>query len=195
MSSILFQLLIKDHYILYYEGQLVVTNKFIRDFKTPIPKSTETLPEPEKAVVVTNTVTQVEQLSEIRALAVQSLMPVAPINVVHSPLKELILKAKVPAKISTSNGFYSANQFSKPAEKELLKMIASGIKLDILTAATALYYKAGGARQKIGNFIMEGTWQTYYDEMAASLEAGNTNEYIKKGLSSNEQDGFTKYER
>lgn len=187
MSNILYELLLKEHYIVYFNGQLVITNKFLRVFKEPLPFP---VPELKEETAVKPNPPSIFVTPPVSALVVQDPTPIT-----KSPLKELILRSKIPARIATSNGYYYANQYSKPAEKELMKMIAQGVNMDILIAATALYYQGGGARQKVGNYIMDGTWQTFYDDMKLSLEQGNVNAYIKKELGSNEQDGYTKYER
>src|SRR5690606_4038768 len=152
----LFDELIDRYYILYFNGNLVITNKFKREFQTP-PQSSKSEPIPLPKEVLPEPVTKV---------FTQDTRPKL------SPLTQLILDAKVPAKVQTRDSFYWANKYNKKADDELKRILKQGYKYEILMAATKLYYKAGGRPKTIANFILEGIWQGCYEELQLSLQEG-----------------------
>lgn len=177
--SDLFKQLINGHYILYFNGEMVVTNKFYREFKTPLavvpeePKSIEVLP-----------VVQKQEIAEI---------PKNPLSNA-APFIAFIQDAKIPKMIRTSaGGLYQVNAYNKDAEKEFLSILKSGIDYTILVKATELYYKSGGFPQKVANFIKEGTWRTFYQELYNSLEAGTADKHIEESIKEGSKDGYTRY--
>ncbi len=99
-------------------------------------------------------------------------------------LIKFIIDCEVPHKIKAADGkSYWANKYSKEAEKELVKIInIQGYKLDILVAATKLYYKSAGFCEAITNYIVRGTWLTHYNEMAKQLNAGTVEKHIQTNL-------------
>ncbi len=102
----------------------------------------------------------------------------------QSMLIKFIIDCEVPHKIKAADGkSYWANKYSKEAEKELAKIILQqGYKLDILTAATKLYYKSAGFCEAITNYIVRGTWLTQYMEMEKQLKAGTVEKHIQTNL-------------
>lgn len=105
---------------------------------------------------------------------------------------QFILDAKVPARVSASNGFsYDCNVYSKDGEKAFEKIMQrADINYDLLVKATTLYYKSPATKLKIGNFITQGVWETYYQSLSRSLENGTAVEHITESL----KDGRSKYE-
>lgn len=103
----------------------------------------------------------------------------------QSLLIKFIIDCEVPQKIKAADGkSYWASKYNKEAEKELAKLMAQGYQMDILVAATKLYYKGAGFCEAISNFICRGTWLTHYNEMAGKLAAGaaSTHKYIQETL-------------
>lgn len=103
----------------------------------------------------------------------------------QSMLVKFIIDCEVPQKIRAADGkSYWACKYSKEAEKELSKIILKqGYKLDILTAATKLYYKSANFCETITNYITRGTWLTFYMEMEKQLNAGTVEKHIQSNLS------------
>lgn len=188
MMRNLFNILAKEHYIVYFNGQLVVTNKFLRDFKTP--------PEPEPQVQQTKEVAIVPPVvQQLTAPTIPGKNLSVPVPVKRAPLLDFIRECEVPERIRTRTSFYKANQYSKDAEKELILILSQGFQYDILVTSTKLYYKAGGMCKAIGNYLIEGTWRTEYENMQASIEKGTTQQHISKNLSRDDEDGHTRYKR
>jgi hypothetical protein len=100
-----------------------------------------------------------------------------------SLLIQFIMDCDVPQKIKTADGkTYWANKYSKEAEIELRKILLQGYQLDILKAATKLYYKSGGFCEAITNYITRGTWLTHYNEMSEQLQKGTAEKHIRDNL-------------
>lgn len=189
MMRNLFNILAKEHYIVYFNGQLVVTNKFLRDFKTP-PE-----PEPEQTKEVAIVVPTVPVVQQFTAPVIPGKNLSVPVPVKRAPLLDFIRDCEVPERIRTKTSFYKANQYSKEAEKELILILAQGFQYDILVTATKLYYKSGGMCKAVGNYLTEGTWRTEYENMQDSVEKGVAKEHIAKNLNRDDEDGHTRYRR
>lgn len=100
-----------------------------------------------------------------------------------SLLIQFIIDCEVPQKVKAGDGKnYWANKYSKEAEIELSKILKQDYKLDILTAATKLYYKSGGFPEAITNYIVRGTWLTHYMEMEKQLKAGTVQKHIQTNI-------------
>lgn len=165
--------LFKEHYLLHFNKKVVVTNKFHREFS----------------------------LSEMQAATEESLPAVIPtalpaIPAVAYNFKKFILDCEIPEKLQLSNGsFYWANRYSAKADKEFQKVMKRpGIKYDVLVVATKLYYKSGGARVAIGNYMIDGVWESFYDTMEAKAAsgAGSVEKHIRKNMSEGDE-GFSRY--
>ena len=114
----------------------------------------------------------------------------------QSALIKFIIDCQVPQKIKTSNGSsYWANKYSKEAEVELQKILGQGYQLDILTAATKLYYKSSDYCENITNYIRNGTWLTHYQEMEKHLNAGTTEKHIKSTIVEQSSGGSLSHDR
>lgn len=104
-----------------------------------------------------------------------------------------IQEAGVPKRAeSTDGGLYDLNKFSKDACKEFRNMIEKrGIRLDILTGCTKLYYKSAVRLKKsITNYIVQGDWRSDYEALLQSAEKGNLEQHVKTEL-----DGVKKFTR
>jgi len=177
MSRKLFEELASGHYILYYEGKLVVTNKFLRDFGTPPPAEV-----PKQQTSVPTAVP--------KGIVLPSVIPTT-----ASPLRQFIVDAEVPEKWTKGREPYYINRFNIKAEKELIKILARGIQYPILLAATKLYYKSGGFPKTIANYFLEGVWSGCYEDMLDSLKSGTVQQHIEKGLDKSDEEGFSRYKR
>lgn len=195
MSRKLFEELAKRHLILYFNGHLVVTNKFLRLFKSPPLPETNTdrdtpITVPEKVAQRPLTPEEcfpVKQTPNLPAIS-EELTPVA-------PFLKFIKDCEVPEKVTTRTGSYWANKYSKKAEQEFFKILKGGYQMDILIASTKLYYKSGGQPKAISNYILEGTWLSFYQDMQTSLQDGKVNEHINKNLDKTDEDGYSRYKR
>ena len=185
MSRKLFEQLAKDHYILYFNGKLVVTNKFLREFEIPPVITAEEREAPQELR---------DQPKEL-GLIVQNTGLIIPTTSQVSPLLDFIKKCEVPEKVVTRTGSYWTNKYSKKAEDELIKVLKKGYQLDILVASTKLYYKSGGQPKAISNFILEGTWVSFYTDMVESLKQGTVEAHINKNLNKDDEEGFSRYKR
>jgi len=205
---LLFTHLVKEYYILYFNGQLVITNKFYREFNLPMRPLSEDEVMAElgkrKVGVVRTTggkpVTIQEAFkkpsTEITVTTSTVDLPVLPALNSTMPLLQFISDASVPEKVYMKDGtFYWANRFSNDAEKTLLKALKDGIQYDILLAATRLYYKGGGQPKAISGYFKEGTWKQTYHDMLTSLKDGTTASHIKKNIDTEKKDGNTRYKR
>ena len=181
----LFTALVRGGFIIYLDGQLVVTNKFFRAFAIPL------IPDPVQEVQEVPR----ETLKQKSTQLIKAQTPLTPAECFPSPLKNFIMDCQVPAKIPTRDGFFWANRYSTPAEKVLTKILQQGYQYDILVAATKLYYKAGGARKAISNYLIEGTWQSFYDDMATSLKDGTVHKHIDKSINKEDEDGYSRYKK
>lgn len=186
MSRKLFEQLAEGHYILYYEGKLIVTNKFIRTFETP-PAGPEPVPVEPKIEEKSKFVMPVSP-------SISSLIAPMPIAA-SSVLMKFISDSKIPDKIKTRDSFYWANRYNAKAEKEFLKILKDGYQYDILVVATKLYYQSGGQPKAIANYILDGIWMGCYNDVVTGVQNGTVDELIKKGTDKGDADGFTKYER
>jgi hypothetical protein len=166
--------LFKNHHVLHFNKKLVVTNKFHRDFSMEDMKQ-----------CVLRAQAEVQQLPAITP---------AEVPAVSFNFKKFIMDAQIPEKLTLSNGsFYWANRYSAPADKAFQKMMKRpGMRYDVLVIATKLYYQSGGARVTIANFMLEGTWESFYDTMLQELEQGTAEKHIKKNLSEGDT-GFSRY--
>lgn len=184
MSNLLFEHLAGGHYIVYFDGKLVVTNKFLREFAKPLELKKD---EP-----------KVEVLNIPKNNPARPVMPNLPTKLVEpapSPFMQFIRDCRVPEKIPTKDGAYWANRFSKPAEKEFIKILKQGYNYEVLVAATTLYYKSGGMPQAISNYILNGTWMGCYEDLKHSVVSGTVKEYVEKNTNKGDEEGKTRYER
>lgn len=164
--------LFKSHHILHFNRKLVITNKFFRDFS--MEKMQQHIDMRRK---------------EEKETHIEKAVPAVSFN-----FKKFILDAEIPEKLSLSNGsFYWANRYSEKANKAFQKLMKRPeMNYDILVVATRLYYKSGGARVTIANYILEGVWESFYDAMIINLEKGTAEKHIKKSLQEGDE-GFSRY--
>lgn len=85
-----------------------------------------------------------------------------------------IAEAKVPARITTSNGFvFAGNKFTEPGMLAYQKAIKEGCDGRILMGAVRLYYASTVDYKKaIGSYMAAGEWRTDYQTLAASASEG-----------------------
>lgn len=184
------KLLVSNYYIIFQDGKPVITEKFTRELaevKAPdlYTNMRDVMAPVKDSYKVTGT--------ELTPLPKSTKKMVLAEPGKSMPFQEFILQSEVPGKVyMQGGGFYWANKYSKEAELEFLKILAKGYQLDILLAATKLYYKSGGSVEAITNYITRGTWVTHYTEMEKNLQAGTTDTYIKDTLKE-ETTGKTSY--
>lgn len=189
MSEELFKLLAKDYYILYLNGELVITNKLLRKFAIP-PLLPSTI-EPETSKIVQTKAETPVVLPDMLA-GLKQIKAEAPNT---SPLLKFIKDCEVPEKINTPTGAYWCNRFSVKAEKELILILSKGYKYDVLVVSTKLYYKAGGMPKMISNYILDGVWRGCYEDMIESLKNNTVQQHIKSNMNKSDDEGFSRYER
>jgi hypothetical protein len=104
--------------------------------------------------------------------------------ITNSTYMQFILDAKVPKRLEGSNNeVYEVNQYSEKGAKAFRALLKSGeVSLDLLTKSTLLYYKGPGFKQKIGNYIGDGTWRTAYHAMVDNIGKNTLKEHIKEEL-------------
>ncbi len=187
----LFQALLEYRYIVYKDGQIIVTNDFYREFgdpsrfqvnkevekaaKEPVP--TSFLQAPESGIITT---VEIETLPE-------------------SILTRFIADAEIPKTAKTKTAVYALNKFNTKAEKILEKILKQKINYQVLVMSTKLYYKSGVMPKTIANYFIEGIWKDEYNDLAEALKGGNANaqKYIneKKKEGSSNENGTTRFKR
>lgn len=187
----LFQALLEYRYIVYKDGQIIITNDFYRDFGDPSrfqvnkqieiaakePLATSFLQAPNSGIV---TQVEIETLPE-------------------SILTRFIADAEIPKTAKTKTGVYAVNKFNAKAEKILEKILKQNINYQVLVMSTKLYYKSGVMPKTIANYFTEGIWRDEYNDLAEALKGGNANaqNYIneKKKEGSTNENGTTRFKR
>lgn len=187
----LFQALLEYRYIVYKDGQIIVTNDFYRDFGDPSrfqlnkeiekvakePASTSLLQAPDAGII---TQVEIETLPE-------------------SILTRFIADAEVPKTAKTKTSVYALNKFNTKAEKILEKILKQKINYQVLVMSTKLYYRSGVMPKTIANYFIEGIWKDEYNDLAEALKGGNANaqKYIneKKKEGSSNENGTTRFKR
>lgn len=187
----LFQALLEYRYIVYKDGQIIVTNDFYRDFGDPSrfqfnkeiekvakePASTSFLQAPDAGII---TQVEIETLPE-------------------SILTRFIADAEVPKTAKTKTSVYALNKFNTKAEKILEKILKQKINYQVLVMSTKLYYRSGVMPKTIANYFIEGIWKDEYNDLAEALKGGNANaqKYIneKKKEGSSNENGTTRFKR
>lgn len=189
------RLLASEHYILSMDGEVQITNKFIREIEQVKPEDLVEVvkTEPEAPLPVEVIVREVKR--EVIPLHSKSK------QVVLSPgaeqlLSEFILLCEVPQKIQMNNGgWFWANKFNKDAELELRNIKAAGYDMGILVLATKLYYKSDACCEAVSNYILRGTWLTHYEAMKKSLEEGTIEQHIVQTADNKSEGKPTYYSR
>lgn len=168
-----------EYYILEFNGSMVITNKFKREFAKDVVMS------------VGGALPAVIPAKRQQIIAVPVPVPL------NSKLiyKKFIKEAEVPPFLPlSSGGRYAANRYSKDAEKEFGKILRDpNIDKRALLISTKLYYKQHNvARQTISNYFIQGTWESVYEDFMDSVDKGNVEDYIKNALK--EGNGESTYE-
>ncbi len=180
------RLLTSEHYIIFMDGEPQLTNKFTREFEQMKPQELYEVPKTEPEATLLPEVIIQEVKREVIPLHSKSKKVILTPGV-QQPLAEFILACNVPQKIKMDNGnSFWANKYSKEADLELRNIIANGYQLDILIAATKLYYKSGACCEAVSNYIIRGTWLTHYLALEKSLEEGTVESHITKALDNSE---------
>lgn len=180
------RLLVSEYYIVLIDGIPTITGKLERELLTVIPTELYEVPkiEPEASLLPEVIIKEVKR--EVIPLHSKSKQVILTPGV-QQPLAEFIMVCGVPQKIKMDNGnSFWANKYSKEADLELRKILAEGYQLDILVAATKLYYKTGSCCKAVSNYILHGDWLTGYMEMEKSLATGTTHEHITETLNNSE---------
>lgn len=176
----LFNALIDNKYVVYKDGQIIVTNDFYRDFGDP--SRFQLRKEIEKAA------TQPVQENFLPAPQNGITLPLEIETLPESVLTKFISDAKIPKKATTKNGVYALNKYNVKAEKELIKILKDNkINYKVLVMSTTLYYKSGVMPKTIANYILEGIWRDEYNDFAEALKQGNEN--AQKYINSKKKEG------
>lgn len=170
MDAELLKQLIRGNYILYFNQNIVVTNKFLREF--------ERLPSYEELTKNSALTPVVKKKAEIEVVLPEGTMP----------FKQFILDAKIP-QMSNTRDPYPLNKYNSQAEKIFLKALKSGIDYKVLLMATMNYYKKGNYHNHIGNFFIKGIWRGEYEDMLTAIKTNTVSKHIKN------TDDATRWER
>jgi DNA-binding LacI/PurR family transcriptional regulator len=104
---------------------------------------------------------------------------------------QFIKDAGIPPRAQSGVGTtYEINQYSEEGKKAFEKLMKENIDYQILVQSTNLYYKSPVYKQKIGNYIAQGTWRTHYDRYVLAKSKGMEAQMIKEQT----QNGRSKYE-
>jgi hypothetical protein len=155
-----------NYYVMELGGEIVLTNKLKREFKKPYTKEISTA---------------VQAPQKPSSIAVNVPVP----SDFKTLYKTFIKEAQVPTYLElSSGGRYSANRYSKDAEKVFVKIVKDpSINLKGLLIATKLYYKQKNlSRQTISNYFIQGTWESVYEDFMETVKDGNVEDYISKTL-------------
>jgi hypothetical protein len=157
------EFLVNEGYIVEHKGKMKFTAKFYKEFKG-IDGGIVLTPDRHLAVMQPNAGALTHKLPTWEERYITFLK-----------------KCNIPPTAKSATGSsYSINQFSQDGMKAYKKAIESGIDEAILILSTALYYNGNktGFKQKIGNYMADGTWITGYTEMKESMEKGTVQEHI-----------------
>jgi hypothetical protein len=189
------RLLASEHYILLMDGEVQITNKFTREIEQVTPSDlTEVIKtEPEAPLPVETIVREVKrELLPVHSKSKQVILTPG----TEQMLPEFILLCDVPQKIQMHNGgWFWANKFHKDAELELRRIKAEGYDMQILIAATKLYYKSDACCEAVSNYLMRGTWLTHYMQMEKALNTDTIQEHITQTIDDKTEGKPTYYSR
>lgn len=157
------ELLIRENYMVSMKGKYTLTNNFHRNY----------IPVSESGLVVVK-----KEVAKIEANA-QLVIPSQPILTVDQMFMQFIKDANVPTRCPTAK--YWLNRFNKDAAKEFGRLLSKeSINYSVLLASTKLYYiQTKEYAKTIGNYFIEGTWRTGYQDMIDAADKGNLGGYIQ----------------
>lgn len=176
LQTIVSELLDGEYIIKSPQGFFAFTNKFYKDFNG-------------------------EDVGVSKVESVKTRKTTISINEKLDDLKtsymDFILACNIPRRGRTSTlELYDLNQYSETGKKafgKILARVAKGeIDYDLLVKTTQLYYKSPGAKQKIGNFISDGTWETPYASMVANINNNTLKGHIQSTLE-NDKTGTSRF--
>lgn len=95
---------------------------------------------------------------------------------------QFIAECKIPRRMQSGSGeLYDVNQYSEEGMKAFRKMLEDElVDYSLLVKTTNLYYHSPGYKQKVGNYISQGTWRTDYAALSHAVESEKADEYIKR---------------
>lgn len=182
----LFDALIEYKYVVFKDGNIIVTQDFYKDFGNP-------------AKLETNDKIKHAASTAIMAPEVGIQVGVGVTRIQDTPLTKFIIDARVPEKAKTKTGSYYVNKYNSKAEKILIKALEKDkLNYDVLVASTYLYYKSGVMVKTIANYFLEGIWKDEYNALADKVNtAGDIQSYLKDALKEGEKEehGSTSYRR
>lgn len=183
----LFEALIEYKYVVFKDGNIIVTQDFYQDFGDPKRFQTNL---------------QIKQAAsmEISPPTLGIDIPVTRVEVSRfedTPLVKFIIDAKVPEKMKTKTGTYYINKFNTKAEKILMKILKENIDYSVLVASAFLYYKSGVMVKTIANYFIEGIWKDEYNKLADKINGGDVSSYMKQAMKEGivNEEGASSYRR
>jgi hypothetical protein len=136
--------LLENDYLAVINGEIVITNKFLREFK-PIPQD------------------RAEQL-----------FPNAPAIISREAVwNKFIEDAEIPYRATFTDGKqYTIRQYSASIADKLIRIIKSVPDYKILVASTKLYYKSNNFKLILSNYIDKQVWKDEYERYEKALRSG-----------------------
>lgn len=182
----LFDALVEHKYVIFKDGNLIVTEDFYRDFSNPT------------KMEVKEAVKKASQPLDISPPMVPE-VPIVINRVEEGILTKLIIRAEVPAAAKTKTGTYAVNKYNDKANKILEKAVKSGVDFETLVNATKIYYKSGVMPKTIANFFIEGVWKEEYNTFVDKLKEGTQSlqQYVREKVKEGESntDGTNRFKR
>jgi hypothetical protein len=136
--------LLENDYLAVINGEKVITNKFLREFK-PIPK---------------------ERLEQLFADSPDVISR-------EAIFKKFCEDAEIPYKgtFTDSGKQYTIRQYSPGIADRLIKIIKSVPNYKILVEATKLYYKSNGFKLILSNYIDKQVWKDEYERYEKAVQS------------------------
>lgn len=180
----LFDALVEYKYVVFKDGNIIVTQDFYRDFGDP-------------RRFETNLQLKHAASTDIAAPEVGLQVGVGVTRIQDTPLTQFIIDAKIPEKAKSKTGSYFINKYNAKAEKILIKALKDKLDYKVLVASTFLYYKSGVMVKTIANYFLEGIWKDEYNALVDKVNSGEAEAYLTNAMKegANEEHGATSYRR
>lgn len=124
-------------------------------------------------------------VSEVQSKTLTVRNPKKNVSDLRPEYLRFIAACKVPRRAQSSDGaVYDLNKYSEDGLKaysKIVEQVVSGeIDMELLIRTVQLYYASPGMKQKIGNYISQGSWVSDYQALKESLDTGTLKQHIKQ---------------